>query len=240
MIRGCIAAAAERGHTVLMAESQGDPHIESAAIESMLARGIDRIIFGTTGAKKLPVPRVLRGRHVVLMNCVSEGSPVPAVVPDEYAAGRLAASTLLDAGHTDRVWLVGEIPQIAWAGRRRIAGIRARLRSAGLSLAGHIECGWWPHLAREATAAAVNVAALASRRHSTIVSRGVRTTKSPVSSPALDTVVNFRPAVCARYPPARAIPGTIPAAVPRSERAAAGARKSAAMLNLIPRNGRTG
>lgn len=152
MIRGCIIAAAEHGHTVLMAESQGDPHLESAAIDSLRARGVDRILFGRLGTKKVSVPRSLRGHAVVLMNCVDDASPVPAVVPDEYAAGRRAASTLLEAGHTDRIWLVGEVPKVAWAGWRRLAGIRAGLRSAGLSLAGHMECGWWPDLARDAVA----------------------------------------------------------------------------------------
>jgi LacI family transcriptional regulator len=150
MIRGCIAAAAEHGHTLLMAESQGDPHLESAAIDSMLGHGVDRILYGTTGAKKVVLPRALRGRAVVLMNCVDEASPVPAVLPDDYAAGRLAADTLLSAGHSDRIWLVGETPRASWAGRRRRAGMRARLRSAGLALAGHVECAWWPEVARDA------------------------------------------------------------------------------------------
>ncbi len=152
MIRGCIAAAAEHGRTVLMAESQGDPHLESAAIDGLLARGVDRIILGTTGTMKVSLPRALRGHAVVLMNCVDAASPVPAVVPDDYAAGRLAADTLLAAGHADRVWLVGEVPKASWPGRRRLAGIRARLRSAGLGLADHVECLWWPEVAREAVA----------------------------------------------------------------------------------------
>jgi LacI family transcriptional regulator len=152
MIRGCIAAAAEHGHTVLMAESQGDSHLEASAIDSLLGRGVDRIIYGTMGTKKVSIPPVLRRHRVVLMNCVDETSPVPAVAPDEYAAGRLAAAMLLEAGHTDRVWLVGEVPQVAYAGRRRLAGIRARFRSAGLRLAGHVECPWWPEPTRAAVA----------------------------------------------------------------------------------------
>ena len=155
MIRGCIAAAAEHGHTVLMAESQGDAHLESAAIDSMVERSVDRLLYGTTGAMKVQLPRALRGRAVVLMNCFDEESPVPAVLPDEHAAGRLAADTLLSAGHSDRIWLLGETPRESWAGRRRLAGIRARLRSAGLTIAHHVECVWWPEVAREAVIAAL-------------------------------------------------------------------------------------
>lgn len=150
MIRGCIAAADEHGHTVLMAESQGDPHLESAAIDSMLEHGVDRIRYGTTGGKKVHLPRPLRGRAVVLMNCLDEASPLPAVLPDEYEAGRLVADTLLSVGHSDRIWLVGETPRESWAGRRRLAGTRARLRSAGLTIARHVECVWWPEVARNA------------------------------------------------------------------------------------------
>jgi len=79
----------------------------SAAIDGLLAR-VDRILYGTTGGKKVHLARALRGRAVVLMNCFDEASPLPAVLPDEDAAGRLAADTLLGVGHSDRIWLVGE------------------------------------------------------------------------------------------------------------------------------------
>jgi LacI family transcriptional regulator len=99
------------------------------------------------------VPRALVGSSTVLMNCVDRSSATTAVVPDEYAAGRTAAQTLLDAGHTDRIWLVGEVLRGEFAGQRRLAGIRAALRSAGLELAGHVQCHWWPDIARDAVSA---------------------------------------------------------------------------------------
>ncbi|MEO6085856.1 MAG: LacI family DNA-binding transcriptional regulator [Umezawaea sp.] len=153
MIRGCIAAAAEHGHTVLMAESLGDPGLESAALDSLLGRGVNRFLVGATGTRKVSVPRALVGSSTVLMNCVDRSSATTAVVPDEYAAGRTAAQTLLDAGHTDRIWLVGEVPRATFPGQRRLAGIRAALRSAGLELAGHVQCHWWPDIARDAVSA---------------------------------------------------------------------------------------
>ena len=79
----------------------------SAAIDGLLARGVDRILYGTTGGKKVHLARALRGRAVVLMNCFDEASPLPAVLPDEYAAGGLAADTLLGGGHSDQIWLGG-------------------------------------------------------------------------------------------------------------------------------------
>lgn len=153
MIRGCITAAAEQGHTVLMAESLGDPGLESAALDSLLDRGVNRFLVSATGTTKVSVPRALVGSSTVLMNCVDRSSTTTAVVPDEYAAGKTAAQTLLHAGHTDRIWLVGEVPRVAFAGQRRLAGIRAALRSAGVELAGHVQCHWWPDVARDAVSA---------------------------------------------------------------------------------------
>jgi len=96
------------------------------------------------------VPDVLRGRRLVLMNNVDPTLPVPAVLPDDHRAGRVAAQTLAAAGHTGGIWLVGRCAPEAFAARKRLAGIRAGLRTAGLRLAGHVRCGWWPDESRQA------------------------------------------------------------------------------------------
>ena len=150
MIRGVTAAAAERGHTVLMAESEGDPALEVAAVDSLLERGIDGFIYGVIDIRALSIPAGLRGRNVALLNCVDAAATLPSVIPDDYAAGRLAAVTLLEAGHTDRIWVAGTTPSDSFAGRRRLSGIGAALRAAGLALGGHLDCGWWPDASRGA------------------------------------------------------------------------------------------
>ena len=151
MIRGCVMAAAEHAHTLLMVESEGAHTLETTGVQDLLDRGVEKFVYGTMGTQRVRLPETLRGRSVVVMNGVG-GSDVPAVVPDDEAAGRAAAEALLAAGHTAGIWLVGEVPRGAFAARRRLAGIQRVLRAGGLGLAGRVQCPWWPNEARQAMA----------------------------------------------------------------------------------------
>jgi LacI family transcriptional regulator len=150
MLRGSIAAATERGHVVLMADSEGVDDIERSAISALLSRGVDRFLYATMGTITYSVPELLRDQRLVLMNNVDPTLGVAAVIPDDHRGGRAAAGALLDAGHTAGIWLAGAVAPDAVAGGRRLAGIKAALRDRGLGLAGHVPCGWWPDAARAA------------------------------------------------------------------------------------------
>jgi LacI family transcriptional regulator len=95
-------------------------------------------------------PAALRVRPVILLNCLAEDFGAPSVVPDECAAGRTAAQTLLEAGHRDRVHVLGghhvtdRTPAGAHAGHQRMQGIQDAFREAGARLHGVTECGWEP------------------------------------------------------------------------------------------------
>jgi LacI family transcriptional regulator len=150
MIRGCIAAATDRGHVVLVADTEGVDDLEASAVHALRSRGIDKFIYATMATTRSSVPAALRGQRLVLANTVDHTIAVPAVVPDDTAAGRTAAQALVQAGHTTRIWLVGRVVSHGLAGRRRMSGITAGLRDAGLRLAGHLRCPWWPDESREA------------------------------------------------------------------------------------------
>ncbi|MBZ4020077.1 hypothetical protein CCS38_30945 [Streptomyces purpurogeneiscleroticus] len=95
-------------------------------------------------------PANLRGRPVVLLNCLGDGFEAPAVIPDEVNASRTAAQALLDAGHREGIYVIGghhltpATPTGAFASHERMAGIEAALRAAGTSPAGVLECAWEP------------------------------------------------------------------------------------------------
>jgi LacI family transcriptional regulator len=95
------------------------------------------------------LPPELSSERVVLLNCRAPGSGFPSVVPDELEAGRDAARALLEAGHREGIWLVGEPDEKVIAGVERSAGIREVLGQAGVELAGTVECTWWPESAFE-------------------------------------------------------------------------------------------
>jgi LacI family transcriptional regulator len=150
MVRGCVAAAAERGHVILMADSEGVDDLESSAVQALLSRRVERFIYGTMGTIIYRVPEALRVQRLVLMNNIDSTLIAPSVIPDDTTAGMTAVTALTDAGHTSGIWLVGETSAYAVAGRRRLTGIKAGLRAAGVRLAGHVQCGWWPEESRAA------------------------------------------------------------------------------------------
>jgi LacI family transcriptional regulator len=150
MLRGAIAAATERGHVLLMADSLGVADIEASAVRSLMSRGVERFVYATNATEIRTLPESLRSARLVLLNNTAPGLELPAVIPNDAQAGRTAATALADAGHTDGIWLVGKVIPEGVAARRRLGGIKAGLRAAGLRLAGHVQCEWWPGAARSA------------------------------------------------------------------------------------------
>lgn len=152
MLRGAIAGASERNHVVLIAETEGDAELEKQLVNEMLDRQVDGLIYASMFTREVSVPDAALGQPIVLANCFSADAGLPSVVPDERAAGRSAARVLLEAGHRSHIYLVGEPAPDVYAGRERLAGIEEALAEGGTSLAGIVECAWWPRQSRAAVA----------------------------------------------------------------------------------------
>jgi LacI family transcriptional regulator len=156
-IHGSLASALARGHLLFIGETEGDPVIEEKLISDFLDRQVDAFIYASMFTRYVRLPKLLKGRRVVLLNCLTRAA-TPAqhsIIPDELAAGGAAAQTLLDAGHREGIHLVGKVVEPVLAGRERLAGIRETLSAAGLRLATPIECDWWPDSAYEAVSRAL-------------------------------------------------------------------------------------
>jgi LacI family transcriptional regulator len=152
MIRGSLTAALRHHHRLLVAETEGVRAVEVTLIEDLIDRQVDGYLYATTSHDDVVVPRPLRGRPVVLLNCRTSDD-TPAIVPDEAAGGRAAAGALLRAGHRDGIFLVGEAPAHVVPAQERISGVDATLREAGSGIAGLVECSWWPESAYDAMSA---------------------------------------------------------------------------------------
>lgn len=150
MIRGAIVQAAGRGHGLITAETEQDPGLEQRLVLSLINRGVERFIYAAMATRAVRLRAPLRERSPVLLNCHDSHGHMAAIVPDETSAGTLAVTTLLDVGHTKRIWLVGEISGRSYAGRERRNAIVSTLRDRGLRLARHLTCEWWPPSSREA------------------------------------------------------------------------------------------
>lgn len=143
MVSGVATAARAEDHLLVIGESEGDPQTEQLLVEEMLDRQVDGIIYATLTTSTVTVPAGLRDQRVVLLNCEDAESRLPAVLPDELEGGRTAATALLDAGHREGIWLVGEEPAPhVIAARLRPIGIRAALEESGVAPAGQLPCEW--------------------------------------------------------------------------------------------------
>jgi LacI family transcriptional regulator, galactose operon repressor len=156
-IHGSLAAALAHGHLLFIGETEGDPVVEEKLISDFLDRQVDAFVYASMFTRYVRVPKMLRGRPVVLLNCLTRAAK-PAyhsVIPDELAAGWSAAKVVIDSGHRESVHLVGKPSHLVFAGRERLAGIREGLSDAGIRLAGTIECDWWPDSAYDAVSRAL-------------------------------------------------------------------------------------
>lgn len=156
LIKGALDAARERSHLLLIAETEGDRTLERQLLEAMIDRQVDGIILASMYTRRVAVPKLLRSRTAVLLNAVPlRAAPLASVIPDELAAGRTAATTLLDAGHGNGIYLIGAGPRPGQgpkpagglAAVERLQGIRSKLAEAGLRPAGAVACvEWQPEL----------------------------------------------------------------------------------------------
>lgn len=106
LIKGALAAAEQAGHVVLVAETGGDPARESDAIDALLDRQVDGIVFATMRARELFIPDLPSATRVVLLNATNARYPT-SVLPDEYAGGRASVALLVAAGHRVGIALLG-------------------------------------------------------------------------------------------------------------------------------------
>ncbi|HET6534329.1 MAG TPA: LacI family DNA-binding transcriptional regulator [Actinoplanes sp.] len=157
-IHGSLAAAVAHGHLLFIGETEGDPVVEEKLISDFLDRQVDAFIYASMFTRYVRVPKLLRGRRVVLLNCLTRGAR-PAhhtVIPDEIGAGWSAARVIIESGHRDGIHLVGDPAERVFAAKERLAGLKEGLSTAGIKLAGTIDCEWWPDSAYEAVANALS------------------------------------------------------------------------------------
>lgn len=148
LIRGALDAARERDHVLLITETQGDAAFEQYAIDAMLDRQVDGVIYAAMATRRLTVPPAILAGPVVLLNATSPDD-LPSVLPDDEQAGYIAAKALLDKGHRDAIAVVGRNrlkehdPEVSLAADARMRGIQRALAEAGTSLGHEAFCQDW-------------------------------------------------------------------------------------------------
>src|SRR6476469_6156837 len=97
VIDGSLAAAVAHGHLLFIGETGGDPVVEEKLISDFLDRQVDAFVYASMFTRYVRVPKLLHGRPVVLLNCLTRAAR-PAhhtVIPDELSAGWSAAKVVI-------------------------------------------------------------------------------------------------------------------------------------------------
>lgn len=136
---------------VFLCDARGDAIREQHHLRALLSRRVDGIIVvgrqtdpRPSLGQEIPVP-------VVYAYAPSDDPRDLSLTPDNYAGGRLAVEHLLSCGRTRVAHITGD-PSYA-AAQDRLAGARAGLEAAGLTLAGEpMFSEWTEHWGRDAAA----------------------------------------------------------------------------------------
>jgi LacI family transcriptional regulator len=133
-IAGAHDVAHRHRSMLLVVHTNRDARTRRAAIEDLLDRQVDAILFAVVGTRRVTLPDLIVKVPAALVNCFTSQSTLPSalptVLPDEEGAGYAAGRVLIDAGHRRIAFLAG-YPG-SWATRARLRGYRRALVEAGI------------------------------------------------------------------------------------------------------------
>ena len=130
IVQGIQDAAWANDKMVLAFNTGRNRKIEHDAVEMLLERQVDGIIYATMFHHSVTPPAVLSQAPVVLLDCYAEDRSLPSVVPDEVQGGRTATEVLLEKGHR-RIGFINNVdPMPAQSGR--LEGYKQALAASGV------------------------------------------------------------------------------------------------------------
>ncbi len=98
-IRGAQDAAWQHDKILLLVNTNANEKLLEAAIESMLDRQVEGLIFATWFHRRAKLPPIVRQLPSVLIDCYVEDRSLPSAVPDEFQGGYTATELLMRQGH---------------------------------------------------------------------------------------------------------------------------------------------
>ncbi len=130
IIQGAQDAAWEAGKLLLLINTGRRPDLEQAAIEALLERQVEGLLYAAMYHRPVVPPPAVREVPTVLLDCYCEDRSLPSVVPDEAGTARAATELLLRRGHR-RIGFMNHVESQP-AVFERLAGYRQALAAAGL------------------------------------------------------------------------------------------------------------
>ena len=111
IFEGAQDVAWEHGKILLLVSTKNNQDIKNAAIEMLLKRQVEGIIYATMYHRAVSLPETLREVPTVLLDCFAEDRSYPSVVPEEVEGGRAATKFLLEKGHR-RIGFINNLDEI--------------------------------------------------------------------------------------------------------------------------------
>lgn len=148
ILRGALAAAHQQGYFLLIAETGGDEARETEAVQSLIDRGVDGIVFAAMKSRYSGIHEMRRRVPTVNVNLASTEEAI-SILPDEFEGGRTAVRTLTDAGHRHGIALIGHdlrspmSAEVALTAQRRLDGIAAEMATHGIDFVDQRRCDDW-------------------------------------------------------------------------------------------------
>lgn len=130
VIKGAQDLAWASGKVLVVVNTGGSPEMAAAAVEMMLERRVDGIIYAAMHHQVVSPPPGIREVPCVLVDCYCTDRSLPSVVPDEVTGGMDATALLLRQGHRriGFINLEAELP----AAIGRLEGYRRALATHGV------------------------------------------------------------------------------------------------------------
>jgi len=161
LIRGAMHEARRQDMALLIAETESDaaaddpqgepdsdPAAETLAIQAMMDRLPEGLLFSVARSREVTVPAQISGVPVVLLNATSATPGACCILPDEFEGGRAVASQLLDTGHRkiailgrSRFHIPDKYSTVTVA--RRVEGVFTALKGGDVEPVAELDCFVW-------------------------------------------------------------------------------------------------
>jgi LacI family transcriptional regulator len=130
ILEGAQELAWANGYLLMLVNTGGDQHLKRTAIDMMLERQVEGIIYATMYHRPVTLPANMHELPAVLLDCYVEDRAFPSVVPDEVQGGRAAVEILLEKGYRRIGFVQDNNPVPAAVGR--LKGLKQALEAYGV------------------------------------------------------------------------------------------------------------
>lgn len=135
LISGALEEARRHKHVLFIAETGGEADAMVEAVEALLDRQVDGIVFASTRPDRIAVPALSKQTPIVMLNATSDGDN-PAVLADEFDGARRIVDVLLRTRPSAQVAIIGGTRD-QYSHSTTNIGVQRRLAGVWASLTNH-------------------------------------------------------------------------------------------------------